>query len=87
MPVSPFNYDDSNFTYLNDYNAVVGERWDQISQAVYGRSDFVNYIIEANWSLSAAQKQSTIILDNVALRIPEVDTSEVPGEGLPSWRL
>lgn len=86
MPVSPFNYDDTNFTFQNEYNAVYGERWDQISFNVYGRSDFVNYIIEANWDLSAAQKQSTIILEPLALKIPEVDTSEVPGEGLPAWR-
>jgi hypothetical protein len=83
-------YDESNgnYFYLDDYNPSIGERWDTISNNVYGRPDLYYIILECNLQLSDDERQSlAVISEDLVLKIPDLDLDLFDYYNLPDWRI
>lgn len=85
MPQYP-NYYESNTIYMQDYSARAGQRWDQISQEVWGRPDLGWVIIEHNPDLSDDDKQGFGVTTTRTLKIPVIDESTLTNTNIPDWR-
>lgn len=86
--MSELNWYTENWDFQeNDYYAQIGERWDQISQKVYGRPDLFYIIIQSNLTLSDDNKQGLSIVTPVNLKIPDLDLEQFQILNVPEWRL
>jgi phage tail protein X len=81
------NWFDTNWTFKDDYYALKGERWDQISQKVYGRPDLYMAILDANQLLTDDNRRGLSIVDPINLKIPDLDLTELESYNLPEWRI